>query len=405
MLLALFGILLAGLAVYLKKNLNRFGWAAFVLVSVLGFYTVPVMLYPFSIVMAWLGLSWLAHDVSKAHARSSLVYWLGSVLVVGLLTFLLYLPVIMRSGLDALVANRWVEALEWHEFIANLPVRALNTWEIWQRGLPGQGGVLLIAGIGIGLVLDLGSMVTWRRQDAQHQFSPLQPALHLVQAERTQGPHRIPTLLAALLALGLLLPLQRVAPLAKVWVFLQPWFLFWSASGWVKLVRSGWKVFTLTLSSLGFRLESSQPEGRPGPPWLDAAIIGVIICLSGALAWNSLVNTSFQNTIDPEAVGVSEETALFLRGQLQTGDAVVVVFPVNYPLRYYFLRYGMFQEAIFQPEKGNGPLRLLVVVSRAADQTLENVLARARAPSSFEPAAAQEIYRYRSSLVYLVPRR
>lgn len=371
MLLALFSSLQLGLAAYLKSHRNLAGWAFFILTGVLGFYTLPVMLYPFALICAWLGLSWLVGDFNRSYGRSFPLYLLMAVSFVAILSACLYLPVIFRNGVSALVGNRWVESLTWREFSENLPVRALVTWQVWLRGLlPGLGEFLLaLVLFGQGL----------------HLWSFFQPA----QLRSRLGlGSRVSTLLAGVLALGLILPIQRVAPIAKVWLFAQPWFFLWASAGLVGLVR-------LVL----------RRRVAPVPTRLELVPIGLALVLSGVLAWSSLTVTPVLAHLESDVAGVSDETALFLKANLQPGEAVIVGAPVNYPLRYYFLRYDVPQAVLYDPSRSSEYTRLWVVVSRLGDQTLAGQLARVQAPASFDPASAVLAFEYRTTSLYIIDRR
>lgn len=371
MLLALFSTLQLGLAAYLKSHHNLAGWAFFICTGVLGFYTLPVMLYPFALTYAWLGLSWLVGDYARSYGRKFPLFLLGAGLFVAVFSASLYLPVVMRSGVAALIGNRWVEALTWREFTENLPVRVLNTWQIWLRGLsPGLGGCLLVL-VGLGLVLQLGLFFRSAQLRSRLGFH-----------------HRLPVLVAGILALGLILPVQRVAPIAKVWLFAQPLFFLWAAAGLVGLIHllSCWRAGFIS-------------------PRLEWALMGLVIILASMFARSSLTATPVFANLEEAVGGVSDETALFLKEKLSPGEAVVVGNPVNYPLRYYFLRYAVPQTVLYDPRLSNEYVRLWVVVSRSEGQSLEDLLTRIKAPASFDPATAVLAFEYRTSRLYLLERR
>jgi len=103
-LLCLIFLLIITLAIYLKQSTNQAAWLTFALLCALGFYTVPIMLLPFGIVIMWLFLSSIIKDINITRSlmfKNLLVY---SIIIV-LLTLILYLPVILTSGVESIVAH------------------------------------------------------------------------------------------------------------------------------------------------------------------------------------------------------------------------------------------------------------------------------------------------------------
>ena len=111
-LVCLFWLLLLALAFYLKDHRNWVGWGLFILLSALGFYTIPIMLYPFGAVMAWLFLSMLLKDTGQEYGRSFIFYLLAAGAVASLLTILLYTPIFYESGIDVGPHCEHLEQLE-----------------------------------------------------------------------------------------------------------------------------------------------------------------------------------------------------------------------------------------------------------------------------------------------------
>lgn len=96
----------------------------FVLAIALGMWSVPVMIYPFALLTAWgLASSYWRRVLAAACGAASL-------------TFVLYLPVLVVSGLDALTKNPWVRPLPWPQFFAALPHAAPDVWKSWTSGVP-----------------------------------------------------------------------------------------------------------------------------------------------------------------------------------------------------------------------------------------------------------------------------
>ena len=63
MLLCLFFLMLIGLGLYLLEHNNSAAWMGYTIVTALGFFTIPVMLYPFGIVATWLLIAALRRKI------------------------------------------------------------------------------------------------------------------------------------------------------------------------------------------------------------------------------------------------------------------------------------------------------------------------------------------------------
>ena len=95
---AFFFLLIWLLAIYLKKHMNLFAWLLFIIFSTLGFFTLPLMLYGFGMVLGWMFVSWLLADISSDYPRGVFLRNLIlSGLVVVALTLLLYAPIILNN--------------------------------------------------------------------------------------------------------------------------------------------------------------------------------------------------------------------------------------------------------------------------------------------------------------------
>jgi hypothetical protein len=353
-LLALFGLLVVGLAAYLRRRSSRLAWMLLVLCAALGFYTVPVMLYPFGAALAWLGLSWLLKDTPPQSRRAFPLYLLAAGMAAGLLAALLYLPILRAYGLQALVGNRFVSPLPWDEFTAALPGSLNAAWNTWTRDMPvwlgGLLGIAFLAG----------------------------PAVH----GRGAG-HRAPLGLAFALWIVPLVLLQRVAPWARVWLFLLPLFYVSAAAG----------------ISRGLRL-----LGLDRLPWGQAAVTtgGLLACL--LLGISVLRSPAILESGETGTLRDAEAITLDLQKALVAGDVVLSAVPSNYPLRYYFLLHGLPSEALYLPRYGVNFRRAFVVVNDFHPQTLEEVLRKQRLQGILDPAAAALYRAYPAARVYLISR-
>jgi hypothetical protein len=294
-MVAVAALALLGLSIIVKSYRNTFAWFAWIVVAALGLYTLPIMLYPLGGAVLWLLITALARDVSPAYQGRFLAHLGSAAFLTGALTGLLYLPVVLYSGVASLTANPFVRGLAWKPFTENLLTRLNSTWLEWVAGVP-TWLVALLAG---------GFMLSWL-------------------FNRRFGKHRVYPPLAFLLWIAVLLLIQRVAPLPRIWFFALPLFLVYTAGGLAGAL--GW------LAS-----RTARPE-RVVRRVTYLALIGIL--LAGV----------YQLTLEvPRLVlappGPVEQAALFLKGQLSTepaGETLVVIGSTDGPsLMYYFDRHGL----------------------------------------------------------------
>jgi hypothetical protein len=291
------------------------GWSAFAILGALGFYTIPVMLYPFGAVVAWLTIDGIRRD------RSLLVPLALATLAAGLLTLLLYLPVIIGSGAEALFANKFVRPLTSHDMIGRLPGMLRDTWALWTRDVP---RAIVAAGV-VGVIASL----------VVPSVKKARPDLLLIS---------IGWCAAAVLV-------QRVVPYPRVWLFLPPLIFAVAAADWCALLQQIWSL--------------SNPFVAAAP---------VILLLGLVLGWQTWANKSPINSAEtgicPSAPQIAHDLATLYRA----GDRLVSHVPASAPLRFYCRREGLPKD-LWQPTQDSPVPRLWVVVCEP-DQSLDLVLKR-----------------------------
>jgi hypothetical protein len=171
-LLCCFTLLAAASMHIVIRTGNSAAALLFAIACALGFYTVPVMLYPFVMLVAW--------GLTSLQRRRVAFAAIGAML----LTAIVYAPVIVISGLRALLSNPYVQPMAFGEFIRALPAYAVAVWKSMTAGVP-----LIIQAMIVLAVL--------RKRVAQ-------------------------ALLPGLLVVALLLAIQRVLPFPRVWLPLLP---------------------------------------------------------------------------------------------------------------------------------------------------------------------------------------
>ena len=347
-LVALFTLLTWCLGIYVTRHANSFAWVLIGLVGACGFYTVPVFLYPFGILFTWLLLNLLFKQFSQSY--SSQINFFMKMFVAGTLTVILtaiaYLPVILSSGTASLFGNVFVQSLSWSDFIQTVPHRLNDTWQEWT----GNVSLIFIIPILVGLAI---SIILHRR------ISSL----------------KIPFQLASVLFLIPVLLIQRPNPWAKVWLAFLPIILVWAAAGLVGLLDQ------MKLSRKSIK------------------VITAGICLVLLIAGLRHTVTLHRQYAQP---GTVEQIVLDLAGELQAGDVVISMDPVDIPLQYYW-RVNQLDPAILNSDNELID-RAFVVVHLPFEQTLEGVLTD-QGIAIDNPQFLQEaelVEDYGSSLLYVI---
>ena len=345
-LLALAALLALALAARLRERDNRIAWLLLAVVVALGFWTLPVMLFPFGMLMTWLALAWLVNDIGSADRRAFLRHWLLCGLSAAALTVLLYTPVLIYSGLDSLTGNTFVQARPWDLLWIDLFARLGVTFVQWASGIPLPLAAALAAAAA-------GALAFHNRLSSM----------------------RVPFLLAGLLWLAVQITIQRVAPETRVWFFLLPLLLVYAGAGLAGLVRS-----------IG--------PARAGI-W-TGALLGVILALGLASA------TARAVAHPPSAPGTNERVIAALQDMLQPGDEVVTAYADAPPLWYYASRAGL------DPQRLTGAAedpfaRAVVLVNQDLGQTLASVLEEQAVQARVDPSAASLLGQIDRTFIYALP--
>jgi 4-amino-4-deoxy-L-arabinose transferase-like glycosyltransferase len=351
-LIALFTVLSFWLANYLVRHKNLFAWSLLVLFSALGFYTVPVMLFPFGIAFVWLFFENLFTRPTVYRSQLHfLKHWLVAGISTAFIVLILYTPVFIYSGFDKVIANPWVQPSSWQGYFASFPGHLLDVWREWTDGLPQPLPALLAAGFGLSLIF---------HRHISHQRFPLQ--------------------IAALIWLVLLVLFQRPAHVTKMWVFLQAPFMIWSAAGIMGLLK-------------GLRLQFA----RNVP--VAAVLVGFALILTTVYTVQALPGLPSRWA----EKGAVEITVLSIKNRLDLQDLIIIDAPEDASF-WYYARLHALPDSHFNKDQ---PFRrLFVVVSRTDGQTLQSVLrARGPDPESIDLEASQYILNHQHLDTYLVPHR
>ena len=294
-LLALETLALVWLAARLKRRRSTRDGLLYAVISALGFYTIPTMVYPFGAVTLWLGLSILAEQ-RGGQRRRMLGDWVIAVALAGGLTLLLYLPVFLGSGVAAVTSNSTLERYPFEQFARSGFELLRITWSLWTRDIPPALMWALIGGAAVSIL-------------AYPKLSRDLIPLPIVLIVWTEAIYMI----------------QRAIPFARVFLFALPLALIFASAG---------ALFVLKLL---------RWQRWPGWRWATvAAAVVAAVGLSITVVQEGIVPASTQTGAAPDSAGVAE----FVGPRLQPGDVLIASDrPINI-LRYYFIRGGYPVEAI-----------------------------------------------------------
>lgn len=368
-LLILFSLLLAnfgGILVNLRYSLrNEAKWKskpaliAFGITTVLGFYTIPIFLYPWVGVFLWIVASYLFARESWQDRSRKLTIFIGTCVLAGLTTLILYSPVILfGSGLASLISNEIVESLDWSTFLANLDVRLWKTWKQWMIGIDPRMENIFLGGF-------LLSLFFYRK--ISNQKLPLQVFL--------------------VLSVLLLLILQRVTPLPRIWLYLEAFYMMFAAAGLV------W------LAEVLFR--SIQK-----PHLVEKVLSYTVLAILAGVSANILIARQ-QNPVFQDRDRLPEAYAAeYLVENLKPEDTLVATGPVDIQTAYYLSLYGISFDRFYKRDHPVAIQNALVLLRKNSKyKTPESVVNFFKLDQELDLAAAELVFEYANVQVYSVPAR
>jgi len=317
--LSLITLMILILGDYVRENKNRLAWLLLIITSALGFFTVPIMLFPFGALYVWLFLSWLFGDFSGYRSKFDfLKYWLASGFASAFLIVLLYTPILINNYYR-FVGNGAIVPLGWDLFPTIIWVRVRNTWMEWVDTIPGWIVILGVIGLIIGLILDLKI-----------------------------SKRKVPQQFAFLVWIVTCLVARRPDMMPRMWLFLAAPLLIWSAGGIIE-----------PLKLLSDVLKNKLPLAR-----IFLGIVLVSIFLLGILTIPTIPDRWKQKSS-------VESAAIYLKDHLREGDLATASREYFPQLRYYFGIYAIPQKYL----RHSGPFqRAFMVVGEGGRATLESVV-------------------------------
>ena len=358
-MLVLFALLLANFAGILVVQRSRPALLAFLLTAALGFYTIPIFLYPMAGISLWVTVTYLFSKEPWQERRRKLGLFLGACVAAGLLTLVLYSPVILfGSGLSSIVGNEIVRSLSWSTFLENLDPRIIKAWNKWMIGISPLVEYLFLAGFVV-------SLLFYRK--ISNQKLPLQVFLAF--------------------AVLILLVLQRVSPLPRIWIYLEAFYLMFAAAGLIGLVEVPLR------KTLG-----SVQMGRILTFAISLVFLGAMTSMLIARAQNPVFSDL---DLLPEAYAAD-----YIAEHLTPEDTIVATGPVDIQTAYYLSLQGISFDHFYKRDHPVEIQNALVMLRKNSKyKTPESVVDFFKLDQTLDLSAAELVFEYASVQIYSVPAR
>jgi hypothetical protein len=320
-LLCLFTVALCLAAVSIRRHRRAWMWLA--VLGALGMWTIPVMAYPLVIAFAWLLLETPSAPRRGYSKKNWLLHIAATMAATGVLTALLYTPVMLVGGPQALLPGAAAPVQDIPKYLSSIPHQAAEAIQLLLRDAPWFAQLALLAGL----------FAAWAAATP---------------AERSRYRNAI---LAFVICLAVVLA-QRVAPYPRVWLFLFPLIGAIAATGLSRVVLV-WR--------------------RPATRALAGLVLFATIGFASLLAqWRSdSIARSRETGVMPEA----RQVVQFLKTTLDPQAPIIAVAPTSAPLVFYAQREDLSLHHFDPP--GLGSLRTeraVVVVTKTEPQTVVSVL-------------------------------
>lgn len=356
-MILLFSLLLANFAGILVRQQSRPALIAYAITGALGFYTIPIFLYPMAGISLWVAATYLTEEQPWNTKWDKLRAFLLACAVSAILTLILYSPVILfGTGFESLVGNNIVKSLTWHEFVQSISPRITKTWSGWMAHLSPFTQQLFVAGF-------LLAVLFYRRVSNQ----------------------RLPMQIILLVAIVIVLPLQRVAPLPRVWGYLELFFLFFAAAGITWLANLVFGKFS-------------------APQRTETIIASIILFLVLIVSTNVIVKTLSPKALADRTIAPEQLAADYLTQHITPNDTIIATAPTDLQTAYYLKINGVPYDVFFQrdhPVKIQNALVLVRSTERRA--TLQAVLDFYNLTSSLDLESASIVFEYGPLQIYSIP--
>ena len=358
-LIILFSLLLLNFAGMLVEKQSRSALIGYAITGALGFYSIPIFLYPMAGISLWVAITYLSGSEAKNKKWHNIRNFLLACAATGALTFLLYSPVIIfGTGLDSLIANDIVKSRSWHAFGDNIVTRSSLTWASWMS--PFTPVIRYILGIGF-----LFSLIFYRKISKQ----------------------KLPLQVFLLVGISTMLVLQRVFPLPRIWSFLEVFYLLFSITGLVGIAHL--MLQKLKIEEIG-----------------ETALSIAILATTLFMFFNVTFKTQNRQARLDKTIAPEKFAADYLTEHLTEKDTIVAVAPVDIQTAYYLKINGISYDFFYQRDHPVKIQNAIVLVRTRGEyniHTLDKVLDFYNLTSQLETTSTQQIFEYGPLLIYSIP--
>lgn len=266
-------------------------------------------------------------------------------------TLAVYSPVILfGTGYKSLVSNGFVAPLPWDVFLVDLMNRLETTWISWNKHTLPVLSTLVMVGFFLSFIF-------------HHRLSPSR--LHLA----------LPTA-ASILAIVFL---QQVAPMPRIWQFLQAWYFIWAGAGWMGLVS--------LVKSKRLRIIES-----------------LFVIIFAAASFADRIHVIYQEDLNTISLpGVEQSVAWILSDQIQQNELIVTVVPMSTQIKYYYNQVEDYLPRFYNSDLEQSFSQVLVVVNPKYDETLESVLKKNNLLDRVDLEQAVQTASYKQVTIYRLP--
>jgi uncharacterized membrane protein len=284
-------LILLLLANYLSTNRNLFAWSLFIVASALGFYTIPLFLLPFGIVICWYILIIIIEN-NQTNKYTYLKDLLISLPFIFVCILILYLPVIVISGYGSLINNQYVQANSFSYLFYNLVPVLKSTLKLFIRDIP----------LSITLILALGFLV------------------FLIKIRSFDVKNSL-LLVSALSWCCLVILVKRIFQYPRMWLFLIPILVGLSVNGLFYLIKNILKEKLILYSSI-------------------IVSLFLLLTLSSTIIIN---NSIYYSDTDAPLLVDGDEIAQYLKHEINFENRKTYVADLlhRYQMMYYFKRYDL----------------------------------------------------------------
>ena len=357
MLVILFSFLLANFGGVIVNKTDRRALTAYAITGALGFYSIPIFLYPMAGISLWVVATYLVSNEPWRNRFMNLAVFLGACVGSGLLTFVLYSPVVFfGTGLHSIIGNDIVAPQTWSNFLDNFNPRVTKTWADWTASLSPAISYLLSGGF-------LISLIFYRK--ASNQKLPMQFFLFL--------------------AIAIILVLQRVIPLPRIWIFLEIFCVVFSVVGLM------WLLETIT--------KKLNRQNR-----FDKLFPFVILLFAIVIFINTLLTRQSPEAIAERGILPEQFAADYLAAHLRPGDTILAIAPIDMRAAYYLKIEGVPYSVFYQRDHPAEFQNALVIIRHREElNTPEKVVDFFHLTPKLDMARAELVYEYGELQIYFIP--